>query len=585
MMGVFFKLLGEDRPAFHRYAFMAVLYGLLSGATIAALVPVLSRLLVGDAAAAAGWLVLPALGVLAGWWWRRQVEKAGIGVGIAVLKGGRQRLGDHVASLPVGWFTPDNTARLNHVVTQGLMEVAQLPAHVFTPVISGAVTPLVVVVALFTQNFWMGLVALLALPVLAVVFLIAARFGRRADADYHHSSARTSERLVEFAQAQSVLRAFNGDGGGLRFLEQAIEGQHQAGTRLIRLSMVAVVLNSWVIQVVFAALLVLAVLQFGGPQGAAVGLVIALILGNRFSEPLLELAGYGEALRGARNQLDAVGRILAASPLPETDSPREPADASVQVRDVRFGYRADDPPVLDGVSLEVAPGSMTALVGASGSGKTTLLRLIARFFDVDAGAIAVGGVDVREISSEVLAGRISQIFQDSYLFQGSIAENIRLGRPGATDDEVMEVARLTGVDDIVARLPEGLATTVGEGGARLSGGERQRIAIARALIKDAPILLVDEATASLDTENQRVIVDTLARLRGRCTLIVIAHQLSTVEMADHIVVLDQGKVAEQGSHAELRDADGAYARFLRQRRAAKGWRIQAAPEETADSTP
>ncbi|MGQ0334866.1 ABC transporter ATP-binding protein [Halomonas elongata] len=580
MMKVFMKLLGEDLPVFRRYVGMAVLYGVLSGLSIVAVVPVLSRLLAGDGAGAAGWLIVLVVGVVASWWWRRQVEKAGIGVGIAVLQGARQRLGDHVASLPVGWFTPDNTTRLNHVVTHGLMEVAQLPAHVFTPVISGAVTPLVIVVALFGLHWQMGLIALLALPLLAAVFLLAARLGRQADADYHHSSAQTSGRVVEFAQAQSVLRAFNGEGGGMRFLEQAIERQHRAGIRLIRLSMVSVVLNTWVIQAVFAALLVTAVLGLSAQPGAAVeptsaiALVVALILANRFSEPLLDLAGYGEALRGARNQLDAVGRILSASPLPEAVRPQAPRDASVELRDVHFGYAPEQPEVLSGVSLRVEPGSMTALVGASGSGKTTLVRLIARFFDVGAGSVSVGGVDVREISSEALAGQISQIFQDSYLFQGSIADNIRLGRPEASDAELMEVARLAGVDEIIARLPEGLETTVGEGGARLSGGERQRISIARALIKDAPILLIDEATAALDVENQRVIVDTLERLRGERTLIVIAHQLSTVEMADQILVLDDGKVAERGSHAELQASGGPYARFLQQRRAAKGWRIQ-----------
>ena len=185
----------------------------------------------------------------------------------------------------------------------------------------------------------------------------------------------------------------------------------------------------------------------------------------------------------------------------------------------------------------------------------------------------VGGVDVRQMSGEQLAGQISQIFQDAYLFQGSIADNIRIGKPAASDAEVMEAARQAGVLEIIERLPQGLDTPVGEGGARLSGGERQRISIARALIKDAPILLVDEATAALDAENQAAIAEALARLRGKRTLIVIAHQLSTVVMADQILVLDQGQLSEQGSHAELSAKPGLYAHFLAQRRAAKGWRI------------
>ena len=244
----------------------------------------------------------------------------------------------------------------------------------------------------------------------------------------------------------------------------------------------------------------------------------------------------------------------------------DPSEGTIHFNDVEVS-------ALRGASLRVEPGSMVALVGASGSGKTTLVRLIARFFDVTGGSVRIGGVDVREMSSAQLSGQISQIFQSTYLFQGSIADNIRIGKPDATDAEVLRAIEQAGVTEIIDRLPEGLDTQVGEGGARLSGGERQRISIARALIKDAPILLVDEATAALDTENQAAIADTLARLRGQRTLIVIAHQLSTVAMADQIIVLDEGQVAEQGTHEELSALQGRYAHFLGQRQTAKGWRI------------
>lgn len=579
MLKTFVGLLGEDAPAFRRYAWMAILYGLLSGLTVTMLAPVLSSLLAGDTQRAALWLIALLVGVVACWAWRRRVEAAGIGVGIAVLQGARHRIGDHVARLPIGWFAPENTARLNHVVTQGMMELAQLPAHVFTPVLSGAVTPLVIMTALFALHWQMGLIALAALPIIVGVFLISARFGRRADEAFHRNSAATSERMVEFAQAQSVLRAFNGEGGGTRFLERAIDQQRRSGTQLIHLSTASVVLNAWVVQAVFAALLIAAALWLSAELGGALEMgpviagIVSLLLIIRFIDPLLDVAGYGEALRGARVQLDAVRAILAVEPMPEPARPRAPRDASVELRGVTFRYGPDEPDVLRDVSLRFEPGSMTALVGASGSGKTTLVRLIARFFDVSQGSLRIGGVDVREMSPEQLAGQLSQIFQDTYLFQGSIADNIRVGKPDASDAEVQQAARLAGVAEIVDRLPNGLDTPVGEGGARLSGGERQRISIVRALVKDAPILLIDEATAALDAENQTVIADTLARLRGKRTLIVIAHQLSTVTMADRIAVLDQGKICEQGTHNELLAAQGIYARFVAHRQAAKGWRI------------
>lgn len=583
MLKTLMQLLGDDARLFRRYACMAVLHGLLSGLVVTALVPVASRLLAGDTRGAAAWLAVLLAGVVLCWAWQRQVEKAGLGLGAAVLRVARHRLGDHVARLPVGWFTPENTARLNHVVSQGMMEVAQLPAHVFTPVFSGAVAPVAVVAALCAMDWRMGLIALLALPLLAGVLLVTAHLGRRADERLQRSMAGASQRMVEFAQAQSVLRAFNGEGGGTRWLEQALGRQRASGAQSIRLAALSGVLNGWAMQAVFAALLVAGALwldeRLGGvaAQGmgmeAAIPVIVALLLACRHVDPLLEVAGYADSLRAARVQLDAVRDILAVQPLPEPAVPQAPCNASVELRDVVFRYAPGQPEVLRGLSLRVEPGSMTALVGASGSGKSSVLRLVARFFDVQQGSVLVGGIDVRQIAGERLAGQISQIFQDSYLFQGSIADNIRMGRPQASDAEVMEAARQAGVAEIIERLPQGLDTPVGEGGARLSGGERQRIAIARALIKDAPILLIDEATAALDAENQAAIAQALARLRGRRTLIVIAHQLSTVAMADQIIVLDQGRVSEQGTPQQLAQAQGLYARFLARRRAAKGWRI------------
>ena len=578
------ELLGDDAPVLHRYVWMAVFYGLLSGLTLTTLVPVLGHLLANDLRGAALWLLLTLAGMAVCWACRRRVERAGVAVGVALLQGARQRIGDHVARLPLGWFTTQNTGHLGHVITQGMMAVAQLPAHVFTPVISGAVTPLVIVAALFAVHWPLGLIALLGLAVLAGALLLSARLGQRTDRAFQRHFADASQRMVEFAQAQSVLRAFNGEGGGTQLLEQALERQRQSGLRLIYQSSLSVVLNTWVVQVIFAALLIAAALSLNGLMGdtrdnaSVIAVVVALLLSSRYIEPLLDVAGYAEILRSASGQLDAVQAIFAARPLPEPDQPQPPRDGSIELRAVSMAYAPDQPDVLHDVSLRIEPGSMTALIGASGSGKTTLVRLIARFFDAREGCVLVGGVDVRHMSDSQLAGQISQIFQDCYLFQGSIADNIRIGKPTANADEILEAAQQAGLGELVGRLPQGLDTPVGEGGARLSGGERQRIAIARALIKEAAILLVDEATAALDAENQHVIARTLARLRGQRTLVVIAHQLSTVSMADRIVVLDQGRVAEQGTPAALLAAKGRYAKFLEQRRAAKGWRVASGSE-------
>ncbi|HDZ8880770.1 TPA: ABC transporter ATP-binding protein [Aeromonas dhakensis] len=574
MLNTFLRLLGDDAVLLRRYGLLALLYGLLCGLTLVCLIPVLTHLLRAETDAATGWLLVQLIGVLLCWNLRRRVEKAGIAVGIAVLRTGRHALGEHVGSLPIGWFTPANTARLNHLASQGMMELAQLPAHVFTPLLGGVITPLVVLVALFALDVQLGLIALIALPLLVAVFLLTTRLNQHADQTFHQHAADTSQRMVEFAQAQSVLRAFNGEQGGTRFLEQAIAQQQASGRQLIRLTALASGLNVWAVQACFATLLLVAAQHLGGAdRESLIAALVTLVLINRFIDPLLDVAGYSDVLRGARVQLAALQTMFDYPAQPQPATPATPLDGSVELRGVHFGYDPAHPQVLKGVDLAVAPGSMTALVGASGSGKSTVLRLIARFFDVGEGAVLVGGVNVRAMSGETLASHISQIFQDAYLFQGTIADNIRIGKPEASDAELLHAAHQAGVSEIVERLPLGLDTQVGEGGARLSGGERQRIAIARALLKDAPILLVDEATAALDAENQAAITETLARLRGKRTLIVIAHQLSTVAMADQIVVLDDGMVCEQGPHAVLSRQPGRYAHFLAQRASAKGWRL------------
>ncbi|WP_421160858.1 ABC transporter ATP-binding protein [Aeromonas dhakensis] len=574
MLNTFLRLLGDDAVLLRRYGLLALLYGLLCGLTLVCLIPVLTHLLRAETDAATGWLLVQLIGVLLCWNLRRRVEKAGIAVGIAVLRTGRHALGEHVGSLPIGWFTPANTARLNHLASQGMMELAQLPAHVFTPLLGGVITPLVVLVALFALDVQLGLIALIALPLLVAVFLLTTRLNQHADQTFHQHAADTSQRMVEFAQAQSVLRAFNGEQGGTRFLEQAIAQQQASGRQLIRLTALASGLNVWAVQACFATLLLVAAQHLGGAdKESLIAALVTLVLINRFIDPLLDVAGYSDVLRGARAQLATLQTMFDYPAQPQPATPATPLDGSVELRGVHFGYDPAHPRVLKGVDLAVAPGSMTALVGASGSGKSTVLRLIARFFDVGEGAVLVGGEDVRAMSGETLASHISQIFQDAYLFQGTIADNIRIGKPEASDAELLHAAHQAGVSEIVERLPLGLDTQVGEGGARLSGGERQRIAIARALLKDAPILLVDEATAALDAENQAAITETLARLRGKRTLIVIAHQLSTVAMADQIVVLDDGMVCEQGPHAVLSRQPGRYAHFLAQRASAKGWRL------------
>jgi ATP-binding cassette subfamily B protein IrtB len=286
---------------------------------------------------------------------------------------------------------------------------------------------------------------------------------------------------------------------------------------------------------------------------------------------LTEAVGLTSTVQRNRGSLNRIAGILDAKPLTEPTNPITPAGNDIEFDQVGFGY--DDRPVLTDVTARLPEGTITALVGPSGSGKTTLTRLVARFWDTDSGAIRVGGVDVRDIATPELMSRIAIVFQDVYLFDGTIEDNVRLGKPDATPAELRAAATAARLDDVIARAPRGWDTHVGEGGLLLSGGERQRVSIARALLKNAPIVLLDEATSALDPDNENAVHDAIAALTRDKTVLVIAHKLDTIRHADRILFLDDGHIVEDGTHDTLLGTGGRYAQFWNARAAAAEWRL------------
>ncbi|MER6997987.1 ABC transporter ATP-binding protein, partial [Streptomyces sp. NPDC000410] len=439
-------------------------------------------------------------------------------------------------------------------------------AHLLAPFISACVAPLTIVVVMLAFNWQMGIAALAAVPLVAAIQVRTGHSMAAADAERAEREHEATGRVIEYVQAQPVLRAGGRTMERFRSLDDSLSNLQRASRRTALSALPGVLGLTLAVQAVFTVLLVLgAYLALGGSIGAAEILAI-LVLAARCADPLLSLADMGGQLRGAQAELDRIDALLRTEPLPEALAPVRPVGHDLEFDSVTF--RHGDRTIVDDVSLSVPQGQRLAVVGPSGAGKTTLLQLLARFHDVDAGAVRVGGVDVRAISTQELMGQIAIVFQDVYLFDGTIEDNVRLGRPDASDAEVHAAATAARLDEVIERLPDGWAAHVGEGGTLLSGGERQRVSIARALLKNAPIVLLDEVTSALDPVNEAAVHEGIERLMAGRTVVMVAHRMRTVQRADRVVFLDGGRIAEDGSHDELLSRGGRYADF---------WAISMAP--------
>ena len=587
-------LSAAGRTNFRQVTALSCIVGVVRGLSLIAFIPAAIALTSGRPAWGmnlTAWLIVLALCALASFVTEYLLAMRSYMVSFDFLSNMHRAIGDKVASLPLGSFRADTAGKMSRLVSRELMLLGEMFAHMYSPFIAAIVTSLTMLVGITVFSPALGLVCVLAIPVIAGGVWVARTCLNSGSALKEPPAQELSHRIVEYATKQGALRAC-GRSSSYDPLERAEDTYGKAAWRSLIRETIGQVVNGMAAQVVVVSLIIVIGLLAVGGSVSPVEAIVSIGLLLRFTQILVDIGMLASAFETRRPVLDLSHEVLSAPELPilpascdqdpassnhdPSSSDQDPAcsGSAVALTDVSFAYEADHP-VLRGVSFQVAPGTMTAIVGPSGCGKTTIARLVARFYDVDAGSVSVGGRDVRQWDTAQLMAQLSLVFQDVYLFDDTLEANVRIGRADASDDDVKEVARLSGVDEIVERLPLGWNTRVGEGGRALSGGERQRVSIARALLKAAPIVLFDEATSALDPENENHITDAMDALRRNATLIVIAHKLDTITAADQIIVLDHsGRVAQVGTHAELySQSDGQYRAFWQARSRAAGWKL------------
>ena len=489
------------------------------------------------------------------------------------------RIAEHVLTLPLGWFSAEREAVVVNATSKEVNTLSHLASIVIPHLCNAFIVPLVMLGATAIVEWPLALIMAATIIPLALVLRLMGAATTRANEMEDRTATVAAGRLVEFARLQPVLRATGVTETGWAPVRAALEADSESTLEGLRVKGRPGQYFNLIVNVAFALVMAVGLSRVSGHRLDVVGYLAIMAVTARTLLPLTKAALYVSEADNAKVALRAVGDILDARPLPDPAPGQEvePRGTTIALDGVSFSYDAGRP-VLTGVSLSAPQGRVTALVGPSGAGKSTILRLAARFWDVDDGTVTIGGAPVRSMRASTIMGMTSMVFQDVYLFDTTIRENLRIARPEATDAELAEAARRARLDRVIEALPHGWDTQVGPGGLSLSGGERQRVAIARAFVKDAPILLLDEITSALDGENESAITEVVRELSEGRTVIVVAHRLSTVRQADEVVFLEPAeagaRVAQYGTPQELAAVPGPFREFIEASTASSRWHIR-----------
>lgn len=483
----------------------------------------------------------------------------------------------HIMKLPLGYVEAEGTGKIRKIVTDSSSATETFLAHNLPDKAVSVATPIGLLVMMMVFDWRLGLISLIP-AVIAFVLMGTLMMGPKMAEDmkqYQNALETMSAEAVEYVRGIPVVKTFGQTVFTFKRFKAAIDEYEKWTLGYTKNMLLPMVAFTTAANGIFAALIIAAfkLTSHGVTNDFILNLFFYVLITSALTVTLMKVAYAGESQMIVDDALNRMYEILETEPLSESKKNEKPQDSSITLDNVIFAYENSDVNAIDGINLSVKAGEHIALVGPSGGGKTTLASLIARFWDVKRGAVKIGGADVRNIPSDELMNYVSYVFQDSKLLKMSIMDNIRMGRPDATDDEVMQALRDAQCMDIIEKFPDGVNTMIGSKGIYVSGGECQRLSIARAFLKNAPVLILDEATAFADPDNERLVQQAFEKLSKDKTVIMIAHRLSTVTNADCIYVLADGKIAESDKHSELVAKNGIYSRMWNEYNKSVNWQV------------
>ncbi len=483
----------------------------------------------------------------------------------------------HIMKLPLGYVEAEGTGKIRKIVTDSSSATENFLAHNLPDKAVSVATPIGLLVMMMVFDWRLGLISLIP-AVIAFVLMGTLMMGPKMAEDmkqYQNALETMSAEAVEYVRGIPVVKTFGQTVFTFKRFKAAIDEYEKWTLGYTKNMLLPMVAFTTAANGIFAALIIAAfkLTSHGVTNDFILNLFFYVLITSVLTVTLMKVAYAGESQMIVDDALNRMYEILETEPLSESKKNEKPQDSSITLDNVIFAYENSDVNAIDGINLSVKAGEHIALVGPSGGGKTTLASLIARFWDVKRGAVKIGGADVRNIPSDELMNYVSYVFQDSKLLKMSIMDNIRMGRPDATDEEVMQALRDAQCMDIIEKFPDGVNTMIGSKGIYVSGGECQRLSIARAFLKNAPVLILDEATAFADPDNERLVQQAFEKLSKDKTVIMIAHRLSTVTNADCIYVLADGKIAESGKHSELVAKNGIYSRMWNEYNKSVNWQV------------